>query len=300
MTRNLILRNYIESKQYILANTFLAASMKHADGVSIAASDSFESQNEAACFFLYAALIKAVLLEYSLAQDFIAVAIRKGPGESIPAFHAYTTKLSMLISLLNGNVPPASDSASAETLKPYLELAQCFRHGEIHAFERTLELHAQTFQEDKTFLLASRIRHNVFQMALRRISKSYLRISLHEVAEKLELSSAEANDVHHIIMKAIRDGTITGTIDVERQDLVNHHVRHTYQTVEPMRALQLHADANSLFRQQIERALDAERRPTTGDDEAEEALRRKIADTNKELVKALEEGVDSDAEEWMD
>ena len=304
VARNMILRNFIENKQYIAANKFLhAVPLRGASAtgeLSIAAADSFESQNEAACFFLYAALIKTVLLDYGAAQDFIAEAMRKGPGETIPAFDNYAAKLSILIALLRGSIPPVDAYADNEALAPYVALVECFRLGEIQAFEKTIQAHEAALKADKTFLLAIRIRHNVFQMALRRINRSYSRISLQDIADKLELGSDEASDVHYIVMKAIRDGTIAGSIDVANADLVSEEIQKTYETTEPLRELQWRADANEMFRNQLERALDSERKAAKRDSPADEAMQKQIADSDKELVKALEEGVDSDMDDFVD
>lgn len=62
------------------------------------------------------------------------------------------------------------------------------------------------FQEDHTFMLILRLRHNVIKTGLRSISLSYSRISLADVAQKLMLGSKE--DAEFIVAKAIRDGVI--------------------------------------------------------------------------------------------
>lgn len=62
------------------------------------------------------------------------------------------------------------------------------------------------FQEDHTFMLILRLRHNVIKTGLRAISLSYSRISLADVASKLALGSRE--DAEFIVAKAIRDGVI--------------------------------------------------------------------------------------------
>lgn len=67
------------------------------------------------------------------------------------------------------------------------------------------------FQEDHTFMLILRLRHNVIKTGLRAISLSYSRISLGDVASKLTLGSRE--DAEFIVAKAIRDGVIEVSVD---------------------------------------------------------------------------------------
>ena len=61
-----------------------------------------------------------------------------------------------------------------------------------------------SFQNDKNLTLVERLEHNVLKTGLRKISVSYSRISLHDIAQKLHINSSEA--VEYICAKAIRDG----------------------------------------------------------------------------------------------
>lgn len=70
----------------------------------------------------------------------------------------------------------------------------------------TVPFSCPQFQEDHTFMLILRLRHNVIKTGLRAIALSYSRISLADVAAKLTLGSRE--DAEFIVAKAIRDGVI--------------------------------------------------------------------------------------------
>ncbi len=50
-----------------------------------------------------------------------------------------------------------------------------------------VEEHTATFQKDNMYTLILRLRHNVIKTALRMLNKSYSRISLADVAQKLGL-----------------------------------------------------------------------------------------------------------------
>jgi len=83
-----------------------------------------------------------------------------------------------------------------------------------------LENYGASFKNDKTYTLILRLRHNVIKTGIRRISISYSKISLADIASQLALDSPE--DAEFIVAKAIRDGVIDAEID--------HKVRinHTY------------------------------------------------------------------------
>lgn len=61
------------------------------------------------------------------------------------------------------------------------------RHGDLLEFERTVAGNAALFKADKTYTLILRLGHNVIKTGLRKISLSYSRISLADIAAKLHL-----------------------------------------------------------------------------------------------------------------
>ncbi|KNH04460.1 26S proteasome non-atpase regulatory subunit 3 [Perkinsela sp. CCAP 1560/4] len=308
LARNLILQNYVRHKHYILADKFMSAVLPQecmddaTNSVSWAMLPKLLDENETACFFLHAALVKTVLVDYNTAKNYIANSIRKGPGDSCPEFHQYISKLSVLIELLNGGTPAIGDSAEKPEIRPYTELADCIRRGEVSKFEEVLKTNATVFEADRTILLATRVRHNVLRTALRAICRSYSRISLTDVAEKLCLDEEATRNIHYILMKAISEGAIAAKIDFSRHELISTEFTSLYSTIKPFSELQSKIEDNKLFQQQVAQAYSAACSPR--DNEAlkqeEEALKKKIDEANQELVKALEDGVDSDASEWMD
>ena len=64
------------------------------------------------------------------------------------------------------------------------------RHGDLLEFERTVAANAALFKADKTYTLILRLGHNVIKTGLRKISLSYSRISLADIAAKLHLVRA--------------------------------------------------------------------------------------------------------------
>ena len=73
------------------------------------------------------------------------------------------------------------------------------RNGDLVLFGDVLDKYGHQFQAEKTYTLIIRLRHNVIKTGIRIISLSYSRISLADIAEKLQLDSAE--DAEYIVAK---------------------------------------------------------------------------------------------------
>lgn len=73
------------------------------------------------------------------------------------------------------------------------------RAGNLGLFTEVLENFGPRFQNDQTFTLILRLRHNVIKTGVRMISLSYSRISFYDIAQKLQLDSPE--DAEYIVSK---------------------------------------------------------------------------------------------------
>ena len=83
--------------------------------------------------------------------------------------------------------------------------------GNLSKFTDTLSTYGERFRADNTYTLIVRLRHNVIKTGVRMINVSYARISLSDIAQKLQLDSPE--DAEYIVAKAIRDNVIDATIN---------------------------------------------------------------------------------------
>ena len=63
--------------------------------------------------------------------------------------------------------------------------------GDVSKFSGAIKKYGSKFRADKTFTLILRLRHSVIKTGVRMMSLSYSRISLQEMADKLQLDSAE-------------------------------------------------------------------------------------------------------------
>lgn len=227
MLLNLLLRNYLHYNLYEQAE-------------KLASKTSFpeaSSNNDWARYLYYTGRIKAIQLEYSEAHRTLLSALRKAPQSTAVGFKQTVTKLLVVVELLLGEIPERAqfkkDSMRA-ALKPYFELTQAVRTGDLKLFNETLEKHGEGFKSDRMYTLILRVRHNVIKTGVRQISVGYSRISLNDAAKKLQLDSAE--EAEFIIAKAIKDGVIEAEINHEQGYVRTQDTTDVYATREPQKA----------------------------------------------------------------
>ena len=89
------------------------------------------------------------------------------------------------------------------------------KQGEMEKFNGLVQRYAAMFKADKVLSLVHRLKHTVIKFGLKKINISYSKISLADVAAKLNLESVE--ETEQIVAKAIRDGVIDATINHDEQ-----------------------------------------------------------------------------------
>lgn len=224
---NLLLRNYLHYNLYDQGDKL----------VSKSTFPDSANNNELARHLYYLGRIKATQLEYSAAYHHLLQAIRKAPQHSAVGFKQTAHKFVVVVQLLLGEIPDRAtfrDPMLKKSLLPYFQLTQAVRNGDLIQFSKTLEFYGEQFQSEKTYSFIVRLRHNVIKTGIRMISLSYSRISLADIAEKLQLDSAE--DAEYIVAKAIRDGVIEATIDHEQGFMRSKENIDIYATREPQEA----------------------------------------------------------------
>jgi len=225
---NLLLRNYLEYNLFEQADKLVSkASFPEAATASL----------QYARYLYYQGKIKSAQLEYSDAFQHLQQAIRKAPQASARGFRETVYKLLCIVQLLTGTIPERSifmEPGLKRPLKPYYQLTQAVRIGDVAAFHKVVDTYRDTFISHKTFTLIQRLRQNVIKTALRNINLSYSRISLVDICSKLKLESIA--DTEFIVAKAIHDGVIEGTIVREGPYLQSKEVVDVYSTEDPQEA----------------------------------------------------------------
>lgn len=195
---NLLLRNYLSYHLVEQAHT-----------LSLRASFPESASNNQFCRYLYyMGRIQAVQLEYSEAYQRLMMAARKAPQGYAHGFTRMVYKLVVIVQLLMGEIPERSLFNQEDLrvpLKPYFAITQAVRTGDVKQFHAAVAEHEAVFREDENLSLVERLGHNVLKTGLRKISISYSRISLQDIATKLHIPSATAAE--YIVAKAIRLAT---------------------------------------------------------------------------------------------
>ncbi|PRQ69784.1 26S proteasome non-ATPase regulatory subunit 3 [Rhodotorula toruloides] len=225
----LLLRNYLEHGLYEQADK-LVSKTQFPEGSA--------QNSQLARWYYYLGRIRAIQLNYTAAHTSLEQAIRRAPSDlrAAPGFFQHAYKLHVLVTLLMGDIPERKifrEVVLKKALRPYLEITQAVRVGDIQAFNAALSQHTAVFTADRTLSLVHRLRHNVIKTALRTISLAYSRISLRDISTKLALDSEE--DAEYIVAKAIRDGVVVAKVDHEKGEMTSRETGDVYSTGEPMR-----------------------------------------------------------------
>ncbi|CAI9264668.1 unnamed protein product [Lactuca saligna] len=226
---NLLLRNYLHYNLYDQAEKLRSKAPR------------FEAHsNQQFCRYLfYLGKIRTIQLEYTDAKESLLQAARKAPVAAL-GFRVQCNKWAIIVRLLLGEIPERTvfmQKGMENALKPYFDLTNAVRIGDLDLFKTVAEKFSTTFTSDRTNNLIVRLRHNVIRTGLRNISISYSRISLADVATKLRLDSPNPiADAESIVSKAIRDGAIDATLDHANGWMVSKETGDIYSTNEPQMA----------------------------------------------------------------
>ncbi|GAA0167484.1 protease [Lithospermum erythrorhizon] len=282
---NLLLRNYLHYNLYDQAEKLRSKAPR------------FEAHsNQQFCRYLfYLGKIRTIQLEYTDAKESLLQAARKAPVAAL-GFRVQCTKWAVIVRLLLGEIPERTvfmQRGMEKALRPYFELTNAVRIGDLELFRTVVEKFSSTFSSDRTNNLIVRLRHNVIRTGLRNISISYSRISLADVAKKLRTDSENpVADAEGIVAKAVRDGAIDATLDHANGWMVSKETGDIYSTNEPQIAFNSRIAFCLNMHNEAVRAL---RFPPDSDKDKETAeKRRQRQQQEQELAKHIAEEDDDD------
>jgi len=219
MLRDLLNASQVEQAQKLLANSSFPDSA---------------SNNQLCRYLYYSGRIQALRLEYTAAFTNLSQCLRKAPTNTGLGFRIAAQRLLVVVQLLMGEVPDRNvffAKGMKGELEPYLKITQAVRRGDLAVFRDTTTLFQERLVEDGMFTLISRLAHSVVKAGLRRLSTSYSRITLTDIATRLGLASAESAEF--VVSKAVRDGVIDATINREEGYVQSNDLVDVYATTEP-------------------------------------------------------------------
>ncbi|GAA0175111.1 protease [Lithospermum erythrorhizon] len=282
---NLLLRNYLNYNLYDQAEKLRSKAPR------------FEAHsNQQFCRYLfYLGKIRTIQLEYTDAKESLLQAARKAPVAAL-GFRVICTKWAVIVRLLLGEIPERTafmQRGMEKALRPYFELTNAVRIGDLELFRTVVEKFSSTFSSDGTNNLIVRLRHNVIRTALCNISIAYSRISLSDVGKKLRLDSPDpVADAEGILAKAIRDGAIDATLDRANGWMLSKETGDIYSTNEPQVA---YNSRIAFCLNMHNEAVGALRFPPNSHKEKESAeKRRERHQQEQELAKHIAEEDDDD------
>ncbi|AES74064.1 putative proteasome component (PCI) domain, 26S proteasome regulatory subunit [Medicago truncatula] len=282
---NLLLRNYLHYNLYDQAEKLRSKAPR------------FEAHsNQQFCRYLfYLGKIRTIQLEYTDAKESLLQAARKAPVAA-RGFRIQCNKWAIIVRLLLGEIPERTvfmQKGMEKALRPYFELTNAVRIGDLELFRNIADKFATTFSADGTHNLIVRLRHNVIRTGLRNISISYSRISLADVAKKLRLDSPNpVADAESIVSKAIRDGAIDATLDHANGWMVSKETGDIYSTNEPQLAFNSRIAFCLNMHNEAVRALRFP--PNTHKEKESAEKRRERQQQEQELAKHIAEEDDDD------
>ena len=294
----LILQCYISTNLYSLANKFI----EKAEFPETSESQFF------ARYHYYRGRIDCVQLQYSDSLYHMQQAIRRAPQTGTYGFKINSTRWLIVIQLLMGDIPDRSifkpkfdgnndtnNPILNKQLLPFLEITECVREGDLNKYQECLQKYNQLFIKCGLAKILLRLRHNVIKTGLRKINKSYSKISLQDIADKLGLTSA--NNAYFIVSKAIRDGVIDAKINYENKYLESNENIDIYSTSQPY----------NNYSQRIKFCLEIRnnavknlRYPANDDDEDEKQKKDQDDDkqvTAEEIAQMIQKHFDEEEEE---
>ncbi|XP_074263754.1 putative 26S proteasome non-ATPase regulatory subunit 3 [Silene latifolia] len=282
---NLLLRNYLHYNLYDQAEKLR----------SKAPSFGAHSNQQHCRYLFYVGKIQTIQLEYTDAKESLLQAARKAPVSAC-GFRIQCNKWAVIVRLLLGEIPERTifmQKGMENALRPYFELTNAVRIGDLGLFKQVTVKFSSTFEKDRTHNLIVRLRHNVIRTGLRNISISYSRISLADVAKKLRLDTPNPiADAESIVAKAIRDGAIDAALDHANGYMLSKETGDIYSTTEPQSAF----DSRIAFCLNMHNeAVRALRYPPNSHKEKESAeKRRERQQQEQELAKHIAEEEDDD------
>ena len=282
---NLILQNYIEFKLYNLGNKFIEKS----EFPSTSSSSQFARYN------YYCGIISTVKLDYNNALLYMQNGLRRAPQYGAYGFKIKCTKWLIVIQLLMGDIPDKTIFVSIDgkhnklQLKPYEMITECVREGKLNLFNDTINKYQNIYLNDGLIKILLRLKHNVIKTGLRKINKSYSKISLNEIKNKLNLDSE--NDAYYIVSKAIKDNIINAKINYKDKYIESKNIINQYSTDKPYKQF---ATRIKFCLDIYTQAIKSLKYPNTNDDDTDKQKNDEI--NNEEVAEIILNAMDEDEE----
>jgi len=186
----------------------------------------FESK-QFLCYYYYGGMIYAALKKFDRALQFFEVAVTT-PAQAVSHIVIEAYKKHILVSLiLHGKVlqlPKYTSSIVGRFIKPtcqaYVDLASAYATNSPDALRDCVAKRSDVYNRDKNTGLVKQVVASIFKRSIQRLTKTFLTLSLFDVANRCRLSGpAEAEQY---ILSMIEDGDIYATVN-QKDGMVHFH-----------------------------------------------------------------------------
>ncbi|XP_059670003.1 COP9 signalosome complex subunit 3 [Cornus florida] len=142
------------------------------------------------------------------------------PMSTMNAIAVEAYKKYILVSLIHlgqfsTNFPKYTSSVAQRNLKnfslPYIELANCYSTGKVSELEAYVQANKEKFESDNNLGLVKQVISSMYKRNIQRLTQTYLTLSLQDIANTVQLSSAKEAEMH--VLQMIQDGEIYATIN---------------------------------------------------------------------------------------
>ncbi|XP_031572138.1 COP9 signalosome complex subunit 3-like [Actinia tenebrosa] len=178
-------------------------------------------------YYYYGGMIYAALKQFDRALYFFEVAVTC-PAMDVSHIMLEAYKKFILVSLiLHGKItglPKYTSNVVQRFLKPlsapYHELATSFASNNQGTLQSVIAKHQETFARDNNVGLIKQVRSSIYKKNILRLTKTFLTLSLSDMASRVHLNSPREAEQH--ILHMIEDGEIYAAIN-QRDGMVCFH-----------------------------------------------------------------------------
>ncbi|KAF3444478.1 hypothetical protein FNV43_RR14170 [Rhamnella rubrinervis] len=142
------------------------------------------------------------------------------PMSSVNAIAVEAYKKYILVSLIlhgqfSTSLPKYTSSVAQRNLKNlcqlYIELANSYGTGKITELETYVQTNREKFETDNNHGLVNQVVSSMYKRNIQRLTQTYLTLSLQDIANTVQLRSAQEAEMH--VLQMIQDGEIYATIN---------------------------------------------------------------------------------------
>ena len=200
--------------------SLLNASSSSSSSLSVAAAQqqaSFDSKHLLA-YFYYAGCIYAALKQFDQSLFYLEQALTM-PASQVSQIMVESYKKFLLVALISRGKLPALPKYTSRVvvnqIKPmcmaYHEIAAAFTSYDIDKLNALIGKHQDALVQDKNYGLAKQLQHAFFKKNIQMLTKTFITLSLADMATKVKLPSARQAELYMLNM--IKDGEIFATIN---------------------------------------------------------------------------------------